>query len=281
MFLRDFVPLFGSARDVSAGYLDQLYWAVHGLEKFARRRIDSSDLTHDLLNAYLRWMREHGRSTETRRSRRRNLLILWRAMADLGLAAEPIGRRVMRICGCDRITMAWTFDEALQLDAVALRLPGKYSNGVPRALYWDSYIRAAWDSALRGCDLRSFEHDWIPPHRRVVVVQRKTRKRIIIQFHKSTIEAIERTFPPHRAMIWPLWASLDRWRREAKMIVRRAGLKGSIGKLRHSSGTAVELIARGQGHEHLGNTREVFERHYLDHSQLLDTRPLPPEIPPA
>lgn len=278
--LRDFVSLFGSARDVSAGYIDQLRWAVHGLEKFAGRKIKCAELSHELLNGYLRWMRENGRSTETRRSRRRNLLILWRAAADLGLAIEPIGRRVMRICACDKIITAWTMEEAMRLDRAAMRLQGYYPNGIARANYWDSYIRGAWDSALRGCDLRSFERDWIPPHRRVVVVQRKTHKRIVIQFHQSTVEAINRTFPPKRALIWPLWASLDRWRREAKLIVRMAGLRGSIGRLRHSSGTAVELLSRGHGHEHLGNTREIFERHYLDHSQLVDTRQLPPELPP-
>jgi hypothetical protein len=166
MFLRDFVAAFAAARDVSSGYIDQLFWAVHGLEKFAAKPVRTRELTADLLNEYLRWMRDHGRSNETRRSRRRNLLILWRAAADLGLAVEPIGRRIMRIVGCDRITLAWTFREACGLLATASRLDGCYPNGIRRAHYWDSYIRAAWDSALRGCDLRSLERDWIPPHGR-------------------------------------------------------------------------------------------------------------------
>ena len=48
--------------------------------------------------------------------------------------------------------------------------------------------------------------------------------------------------------------------------------------LRSSSGTAVEKASPGRGHLHLGNTRDVFERNYLDESQTAFNRPLPPAL---
>jgi hypothetical protein len=283
MLLRDFLGLFAQSRDVSSGYIDQLHWAIHGLEKFVGKRLRTTDLTPDLLNTYLRWMRDNGHTTETRKGRRKNLLILWRAAADMELAAEPPARRVMRIRHSGRITVAWSYIEACILLEFASKLTGSYSNGIQRSHYWTSYIRAAWDSGLRGCDLRSLERDWVAPHGRLVVIQGKTRKRVVTQFRRSTLDSIAMTFPPERAIIWPLWASLDRWRREAKKLVRRAGLVGSIGRLRHSSGTATELTHPGRGHEHLGNTRKIFEEHYLDHHQIANgaVLPMPPELPPA
>lgn len=55
-------------------------------------------------------------------------------------------------------------------------------------------------------------------------------------------------------------------------------MEGSIGKLRHSSGTAAEIIHPGHGHEHLGNTRDVFERHYLDLQKVCSLRVQPPSL---
>ena len=92
------------------------------------------------------------------------------------------------------------------------------------------------------------------------------------------MEAIDASFPPDRELIWPLWGRLGCWRRAAKRLVRAAGLPGSIGRLRHSSGTAVEIKHPGRGHEHLGNTRAVFERNYLDHQMIEGNKVLPDSL---
>jgi hypothetical protein len=52
-----------------------------------------------------------------------------------------------------------------------------------------------------------------------------------------------------------------------------AGLAGTIGQLRHASGTAFEIENPGRGHEHLGNPSAIFEHHYLDHSKVGDGKP--------
>ncbi len=74
--------------------------------------------------------------------------------------------------------------------------------------------------------------------------------------------------PPHRPLAWPLWASHEMFRREAKAIFDAAGLSQfSLSYIRSAAGTAVEKTI-GDGHEFLGNTRKVFEQHYLDETQL-------------
>ena len=50
---------------------------------------------------------------------------------------------------------------------------------------------------------------------------------------------------------------------EFSRIVAKAGLDGSFKKLRKSSGTRAEQLEPGRGHIHLGNSRKVFEQHYL------------------
>jgi hypothetical protein len=123
------------------------------------------------------------------------------------------------------------------------------------------------------------ERGWIPPDGRLQIIQRKTGGRHVAQLRPSTIAAIDATFPPARRRCWPLYCCLREWRRAAAELVRSAGLSGSIGRLRHSSGTAAEVAHPGRGHEHLGNGRAVFERHYLDPLAVMSDPPLPPELP--
>lgn len=276
MRLLNYVAQYVDTRDVSSGYLHQLLAAAKGLERFCKAEIDTTDLNPSLLNSYLRSMKDAGCSAEYRKSRRRMLLTLWTAAADDGLAIEPVRRKIMIIGACDRVTTAWTIDEVRHLFETARTLDGIY-RGVARYLYWPSYIAAAWDSGLRGCDLRSIERPWI--RESMLVIQRKTGKRIRIHFRRSTLALITAAFPPDRALIWPR-GCIECWRDEARAIIKKAGLSGSIGRLRHSSGTAAERERRGHGHEHLGNTRTVFEKHYLDSSQIDDERARPPELFP-
>lgn len=275
MRLLDFVIRYADARDISAAHIAQLRYSVAGLDKFAGRPVCTCDLSPELLNAYLRQMKESRCSDSYRKSRRLNLLTLWAAAADAGLATEPSRRKIMRIAVRDRITHAWSVEQVRHLLAVAKELPGMIGH-IPRCLYWPAYVAAAWDSGLRGVDLRSFERTWVRPS--MQIVQRKTGRRVRVQLRQSTIGLIWQSFPPDRAHVWPQGGCIRQWRHDASEVVKAAGLTGSIGRLRHSSGTALEKESPGHGHEHLGNGRKVFERHYLDESQIEDTRPLPPEL---
>jgi hypothetical protein len=64
-------------------------------------------------------------------------------------------------------------------------------------------------------------------------------------------------------LVWPRPWSAEWDRRTFQKIAAAAGLVGTMKKLRRSSGVSVEILHPGHGHEHLGNSRRVFERHYL------------------
>jgi hypothetical protein len=259
---------------VSNAHIGQLVYAVRGIETFAGRTLCTCDFTPELINAYLRQMKCDGRSDEYRKSRRGNLLTIWDAAADRGMAPEFNRRKIMRIVVRDRLPSAWTLDEVRHLLSVAKLLRGTFHH-VPKRVYWPSYIASAWDTGLRGVDLRSFERTWLRPS--VVIVQKKTGKRIRIQFRQSTLDLIRASFPPDRALIWPC-GCIRTWREEASLIISAAGLEGTIGRLRHSSGTRVEVDHPGFGHQHLGNGEDVFRRHYFDQSHQEITKPMPTEL---
>ena len=264
------------AREVSSGYANQLRWALADLERFHGCDLGIDDLTPDLVNSWLHHMAQRGLSAETRASRRRMLLTLWRDAADLGIITPP--RRIAKVGRRDRIITTWTVDQVRQLLHACDLLAGSYRPGIAKRDYWRAYVLTAWDTGLRGCDLRALPRSAIRPDGTVRLVQHKTGRRVRCRLRPGTVQAITATFPPDRELCFPTWSRLEYWQREAHRLVTLAGLTGSIGQLRHSSGTAVEREHPGRGHEHLGNTRAVFERHYLDADQVAFDRPLPPAI---
>jgi integrase len=281
MKLRAFVADYIGCHDLAASSAEQLTCFVNRLEGWRGSSLEVRDLTHQTINDYLRWAREQGYSDDTRRNRRTMFLTLADTAADDGLI-EPIRRRkVMRVTLPERTPLAYTVEQAKKLLLACEAFTGHHSaTGIRRRDFWRSYILAAWDTGLRGCDLRRLRVEQVveAPDGRLVRIQHKTKKRIAVTFRDETIRALHRTLPPERALCWPLWGRLELFRREARLLVKIAGLPGSLKCLRSGSGTAVEIEAPGRGHEHLGNTRRVFERNYLDETQIESDRPLPPPI---
>jgi hypothetical protein len=267
MKLREFIEFYLASRDVSDGYANQLRWLANSIQRTIGEQPGVEQFTPELLNQHLKATRDRLRP-ETRKSHRRMLLTLWQAAADAGLAPEPVRRKVMPIRVPDKLQHAWTAEQVRLLLVGADRLRGYYPIGVRKTLYWRSYVLTAWDSGLRGCDMRRISRDAIGDDGRCVLVQHKTGRLHRFRLRQETVAEVRAMFPPDRELVWPLWGRLELWRRQARLLVQLAGLRGSIGQLRHSSGTAVEVKYPGRGHEHLGNTRAVFERHYLDHEKI-------------
>lgn len=277
MRLIELVERYVASRDVTDAYTNQLRWLSNAVSRTIGHEPTVEDLTVETVNRHLKSTRDT-MTPETRKSHRRMLLTLWQAAADEGLTGEPPRRKVMQIRVPDRLQRAWNVDEVKALLIAANDFTGRYKNDVPKRLYWRSYILAAWDSGLRGCDLRKLPRRSIADDGACTLVQKKTGRMLRVRFRKATLDAIAESYPPDRDLIWGLWGRLECWRREAKRLLECAGLVGGIRQLRHSSGTAVEILHPGRGHEHLGNTRAVFERHYLDYEKIATTAVLPPGI---
>lgn len=275
MQLRAYLRQYEARRDVSSAYVRQLDSAIVGFGKFIGREPNVDDLVPATVNTHLRSMRDAGRSDCYRRQRLVNLCVLWNAAADDGLIPYPSRRALIRIKVGDTDGRTLRIEEVRGLIATATQLDGRYSHGIGRSGYWCSYLRAAWDTGLRGCDLRRLTVDTLR-ERVFAVVQVKTRKRLRRAMRQSTIDAIAATLPPSRQLAWPLWASLEMFRREARDLFKAAGISGSLKNLRSACGTNVELNNPGRGHDVLGNTRKIFESHYFDATQD-ESEPLMPE----
>ena len=278
MGLHAYIDSYCNRRDVSSGYVAQLHWAVNSLERRAGRPISVCDLTEDLLNEHLRECKQAGNTASTRKSRRRNILIIWQAASDDGLCEPPNRRRVMTIRERDQIPRGYSIEETNKLIQSAEKMRGNAAYEIPLWLWWSSYIRTMWDTGMRGCDVRSLERAWIPASGQLTVVQSKSGKVVRNVLRESTLELIDKMFPPERRLIWPLDIGGRQFRRQGRSIVKRAGMQGSLKWLRSGSGTLVEELYPGRGHEHLGNTRAVFEKSYLSPDLIQSPVPMPPEL---
>lgn len=279
--LRDYALLYVRLMDGSDGYLRQMEWAIHSFEQWLGRELDVVELTEDLINGYLASTRE-SLSSQTRLSRRNMLLRLWRhASTNPALTARPsipnrdLIARVRRIHSAPRL---WGVNDCLRLLKESGKLQGTYRGGISKPLYWQAWILASWSSGLRRCDLMQLARKDISPTRRVVIVQQKTGRHVVGEFLPEAMSAIDALCDQHgKQTIFPLWCSIRCWRKIARRLIRRAGIGGSIGKIRGSAGTAVEFRHPGQGHLFLGNSESVFQRHYLDRS-LAEELPHPPPL---
>ena len=135
---------------------------------------------------------------------------------------------------------------------------------------WKTIIEFAYYSGLAQADLEKIEKRHIREH--LLRWRRsKTGTLIVAWIPPALIERL-----PAKGKCFERRCSKEWFRKEFHRIVSRAGLEGTFKKLRKSSGTSAEALHPGCGHIHLGNTRRVFEIHYLDQAKAL--QPLPPAL---
>jgi hypothetical protein len=234
----------------------------HAKEMRGHAKRYGSDLTYDALNANLKALRQLGRSDSYIRNRRVYVLMLWRFAASLDILPDPPMSKIMKVRRRDFVPRGYVARHVAQLVDVAGRLRGRYASGITRADWWTSFILAAWDTGLSVCDMLAVVRSWIGADGEFVTVRHKTGKRVKVGFHESTLAVIDGTFPPERKLIWPLTISREMMRKTFHELVESAKVGGSLKWLRSGSGTSVDEL-HGHGEQHLGNTRQIFERHYL------------------
>ena len=273
-----------SRLDISAGAVRQIAVACRQLEAFAGRALLPADLTEDLIRQFLADFRA-SRSAATTNSRRRDLLAIWQSGFDLGWCRTPPRRkRIPTARQYGDLPRAWSIDEVSRILAAAAgdRWP---IAGLPAREWWLSFLLVAYDTGeRRGAILHVSPRDIDYDHRCILFRRTKTGRQRWCRLHSDTLAACQRFCDPLRAKMWP-WPYTDNGlEKRFKRILDRAQVWHPPGRLfrllRITSGTLVEQ-AGGPGHTHLGNSREVFERHYRDARFVPDTlRFLPrPELP--
>lgn len=265
-------------RDVKPETLRQYQITADLFERWAGGPIPLAELDEASVSA---WLRDYSATAKphTVRSKKNQLLALWRAAADDGLTDEPSSRRVRRVRCPEQVVDAWTREEVEQLLRTAATLPRRHRCGLSRAAWFDLAIRVAWDSGLRWGDLIALRVDSVQPDG-TTVVQSKTHKAITFRLSPTTLEALAATLTAcPRRLVCPWPASHETFNDQVRTLVAKAGIRAGTWRwIRRGSGTDVEAQADGTGHLHLGNTRGVFEQSYLAPAIIGRRTPSPREL---
>lgn len=265
-------------RDVKASTLRQYVITAGLFEAWAGAPVPLEQLDEASVSG---WLRDYSTIAKphTVRSKKNQLLALWRAAADDGLVAEPSARRVRRVRVPEIVVTAWTREEVQRLLSAAASLPRTHRCGLRRSVWWDLAIRVAWDSGLRWGDLVSLRVDCVRPNG-TTVIQSKTGKAVTFVLSASTVDVLSATLEHcPRDLVCPWPSSHETFTDQVKRLVSKAGIRpGTWRWIRRASGSDVEAQAAGTGHAHLGNTRSVFDRSYGDKTIIGRTAPRPREL---
>lgn len=158
-----------------------------------------------------------------------------------------------------KITEGLTLDEVRSLLQSAFKLKGKLENGVKLKHFWQAAIHSAFSTSLRAGDLLRVAADDTGDNGSLDLIQNKTRKPVRVRFSADAFKWIKEHGQPE-AMPWP---HTFRWfERCFEKLRDQAGVKRGTWKcLRRSIGSYAD--ESGNGHKLLGNTRTVFESHFL------------------
>jgi hypothetical protein len=272
--LLDLVDGYMLRRDIPDATASQYRWAIHTIGRHAGEPLSTRTISDDQVNRALLSLQRAGRSPHYLRSVKAAVVAVWRDAADSGYCQPPGRIRTIRTtppCG-----VVWTHDQVQQLVAAARMLQGEFRHlPLARAWYWETLIRAAWDSGLRRRDLHRFRRCDLSDD--FIWRQQKTKRPVRVRLRASTLARIDAWGRGRLAVLWPLFGTGTAWDAAWRQLVGLAKIPyGPFKTIRKSAGTAAEAQQPGAGHLLLGNTRGVFERHYLDASQVKP--PQPPEI---
>lgn len=215
-------------------------WAAsHGVDEF----------TADHVSEMLRDKQMDGRSSHYRRSLRNALLPLLRLAGDSGTVRsvrwEPLP------------IPTWTAEEVARLVAAAPNV------------YWRTIIEAGWLSGLSKGDLLAIRREDVPESGEVHIRRSRTGKAVVVYIPPRLVDHVE------SGPVWEWHGHPDVFRQQFKRIVARAGVSpGPFKQLRRSAGSNVEAQCPGRGHLYLGNTRAVFEKHYMRDESAIPVRPV-------
>ncbi len=267
-FLHDiYVP---SHLGIAATSINQVAIAVRLFDRWAGRQVTTEELDDPLLLKFLGDYFRQGHSPATVNAKRRMLLAVWRDAHRRGhCPRQPT--HIPRLKEHLRLPEAWRVDEVARILAAARAVQGTVVD-VPACRWWPSILLACFDSGgrigavrqVRPTDIRLDDHGML-----LRAATQKDKRDRWCSLHDQTIAACVLVYVASRDLMWP-WPFSREWLdRSFKKILHRADVRYGRGKgglwhkLRRTSGTLVEA-AGGDGSRHLGNTRQVFEKHYHD-----------------
>lgn len=245
--------------------------------RFLGRDARLDDLQSGSVNAFLTARLKH-QCKSTVHGARSALVAIWNYAVEAG-ELERSPERIKPIKRDDTIVEGWDTQQQLTLLGVVQRIEGEFKGdgkeGVLRRDYWRAVILTLYDTGWRVGDLFDVESHRLRSGS-IAIIQHKTRKIIESPITDVTWTAIQRIRPTSREK--PFRLICRRWFFiKFAEICEEAGVPGRTRKIRITSGSEYERLYPGEGHLHLGNTRQVFDKHYnWRRITRRPSRPLPP-----
>ncbi len=234
----------------------------------------------DFLNRYLLWTeRSLKRSSYTVYSRRTILLVLLDLASDDGLC-DTVNRRKVR---CPRrpaiVPECLTSGQVVRLigacdDWDAYCRKSRYHrhvlrNGLPRGLFWKTFVAMAWDTALRLSDVLALQRQDIWEDGRLTIVQAKSGRQHQVEFHQQTLAWIkELTNGAEHGSILRPWCGLAQFCRHFKNLTTFAGVPCTTKWIRRGSASQYEADNPGQAWKHLGHSAPGLDRKFYLNPQI-------------
>lgn len=210
------------------------------------------------LSEFLKEKQRAGRSSYYCKSLRSGLLAVFGEVVD--------SRKVRTIRLPKLLNRTWTTTE------LALILRGSIELPEHKRLYYRRITAFGYHTGMSKVDLHLIERPDFSEDGTLVSDRHKTGSDVVVFVPPTLFSGL-----PTRGPLFPRLVSDEQFRKDFKKMVVAAGLVGTFKTLRKSSGTQADIQTEGRGHEHLANTRKVFETHYKDRRRIhRDPVRLPP-----
>lgn len=271
---------YSPTRGLSAEAEKQLAVCARALDRFMGRPATCADLSEELIGRFLADYAAGGRATPTVNSKRRGLLALWRAAADLDLCPAPNGRKIAKRREPVRIPEAWTLAEVERLVAECRRQDGFI--GTTQARYWwPALTLTVYATGCRISAMLATVTADVSLGERWLIVRAEASKTNTDQLYwlsDQAVAAIAAIHDQQRELLWAWPFSMTHLWRRFRRIVETAGLHASkkrhdlFHKLRRTTlsytalGGGMELARRQAGHSDC----RITQKHYIDPRILAD-----------
>ena len=262
---------------------EHLASCVSAFSRFLGRPAKTTDLTPTKINRFLESLMVGGASPYTAKTRRGGLLVLWRYARSRRLT--KVDPRQIRTVHTPQLSIeGYDVGAMTKLLAHAATIPHRRRHTqVPHSVWWDSVLRATWETAARCGDMMTLEPQHFDPATPALwVAESKTGKAGWRPLSKATAAAIATCLsygPANRNRIWP-GVQPRQFPRAFTQFARAAGVKGTSRYIRRGSSSAVDANFPGQGWVFLRHsTPKIFPTFYRV-AKIADKNPVrPPELP--
>lgn len=234
----------------------QYVTAINLIERWHGKPLRLDEMEAGLVS---RWLADYGQTVapQTARSKRRQILSLWRGAVDDGLI-DPVSlmRRVRPVRCPHKAPVAWTLAELDRLIAACATIPRWHKCGLRRSEWWALAIRVAYDSGFRWEDqMFRLRVDQISDGGFVAWTQNKTGRVVVSRLTDLTLDALRVSLEKcPRQLVTPWQGSHETFTDQVRTLARKAGIRPGTWKwIRRAGATECEIQETGAAAKHLGH----------------------------